>query len=50
MFLLFDLADMPGMPVAVVPLGDGADGVAVAAALSRRALAEEHPPDGRPAK
>jgi prepilin-type processing-associated H-X9-DG protein len=34
LFLLFDPADMPGLPAAVVPLADGADGKAVSMALS----------------
>jgi prepilin-type processing-associated H-X9-DG protein len=34
LFLLFDLADMPGLPDAVVPLLDGADGKAIATVLS----------------
>ena len=34
LFLLVDPADMPGLPAAVVPLVDGADGKAIAAALS----------------
>ena len=34
MFLLFEPADMPGLPTAVVPLVDGADGKAIASVLS----------------
>ncbi len=34
LFLLFNPADMPGLPVAVVPLMDGADGKAIAIVLS----------------
>ena len=34
LFLLFEPADMPGFPVAVVPLVDGADGKAIAAVLT----------------
>jgi Protein of unknown function (DUF1559) len=34
LFLLFEPADMPGLPAAVVPLVDGADGKAIAEALS----------------
>jgi prepilin-type processing-associated H-X9-DG protein len=34
LFLLFEPADMPGLPVAVVPMVDGADGKAIAAVLS----------------
>jgi hypothetical protein len=34
LFLLFEPADMPGLPVAVVPLVDGADGKAITAVLS----------------
>ena len=34
LFLLFDPADMPGLPTAVVPLVDGADGKAIASVLS----------------
>ncbi len=34
LFLLVDLADMPGYPLAVVPMAGGADGRAIAAMLS----------------
>ena len=34
LFLLFEPADIPGLPAAVVPLVDGADGKAIAAVLS----------------
>lgn len=34
LFLLFEPADMPGLPAAVVPLVDGADGKSIATALS----------------
>jgi prepilin-type processing-associated H-X9-DG protein len=34
LFLLFEPADMPGLPTAVVPLADGADGKAIAALLT----------------
>ncbi len=34
LFLLFDPADMPGLPAAVVPLADAADAKAISAVLS----------------
>ncbi|HEX8203764.1 MAG TPA: hypothetical protein VF590_25025, partial [Isosphaeraceae bacterium] len=34
LFVLIDLADMPGLPVAAVPLAGGADGAAIARVLS----------------
>ena len=34
LFLLFEPADMPGLPTAVVPLVDGADGKVIASVLS----------------
>ena len=34
LFLLFDPADFPGLPAAVVPLSDGADAKAIATVLS----------------
>jgi len=34
LFVLFDIADMPGLPVALVPLSDAADGKAIGRVLS----------------